>query len=44
MDISTSFFVYFFSLMIAMLSTETHCKTNLILVEIEFHLVCCRKV
>lgn len=44
MDVSTSFYVYFFSLMIAMLSIETHCKTNLILVEIEFHLVCCRKV
>lgn len=39
MDVSTSFYVYFISLMIAMLSTEIHCKTNLILVEIEFHLM-----
>lgn len=38
MDISISFYVYFFSLMIAMLSIEIHCKMNLILMEIEFDL------
>lgn len=29
MDVSISFYIYFFSLMIAMLYIEIHCKMNL---------------